>query len=147
MAIPTSTILYGTTIPAKAARDVTLKDSKTTGLVYPPPANPSRGYFSKSSGLGLIRSSLTALIKTDRGERFMRPDYGCSLRKFLMEPLDQTTFGLIKEEIEISVRRYLRSVSIGKIQAFETKSNNINVKLFASVRDVGGSNFDVGIRI
>lgn len=147
MAIPTTTLLYGKVIPAKASRDATLKDNKITGLVYPPPSTPGKGYFSKSSGLGLIRSSLTSLIKTDRGERFMRPDYGCNLRKFLMEPLDQTTFGLIKEEIEISVRRYLRSVSIGKIQAFETKSNNINVKLFASVKDAAGSNFNVGIRI
>ena len=147
MAIPTTTTTYGKIIPAKASRDATLKDSKITGLIYPPKLSPGKGYFSKSSGLGLIKSSLTSLIKTDRGERFMRPDYGCNLRKFLMEPLDQTTFSLIKEEIEISVRRYLRSVSIGKIQAFETRSNNISVKLFASVRDAAGSNFDVGIRI
>ena len=147
MAVPTTTNLYGKVIPAKAYRETTLKDNKTTGLIYPPQVSPGNGYFSKSSGLGLIKSSLTSLIKTDRGERFMRPDYGCNLRKFLMEPLDETTFSLIKEEIETSVRRYLSSVSIGKIQVFETKSNMINVKLFASVRDAAGSNFGVGVKI
>ena len=77
----------------------------------------------------------------------MLPDYGCNLRKFLMEPMDEVTFRLIKEEIETSFRKYLRAINIGKLQVFETKQFNIEVKLFCSLRDVKNSNFGVGVRI
>ena len=147
MAIPTTTVTYGKLIPPKAQRDATLKDTKISGFIYPPVANHANGYFSKSSGLQLIRSSLRSLIKTDLGERFMLPDYGCNLRKFLMEPLDESTFRLIKEEIETSVSKYLKAVKIGKLQVFETNQNNINVKLYCSLVDTMGSNFGVGVRI
>lgn len=147
MTTPTTTNVYGKSVANKQARDLTLKDNKLTGLRYPPQTSPGKGYFSKSSGLELVKSGLKSLIRTERGERFMRPDYGCNLRKFLMEPLDKTTFSLIKEEIETSIRKYLRSVNLDKIQAFETRSNNINVKVFCSMKDAGSNNFDVGVRI
>ena len=147
MAIPTSTTTYGKLIPPKASREVTLKDAKLYGFKYPPQASPGNGYFSKSSGLDLIQSSIRSLVRTERGERFMLPDYGCNLRKFLMEPMDETTFRLIKEEIEVSFRKYLRAIKIGKLQIFETKQFNIDVKLFCSLADAKGSNFGVGVRI
>ena len=110
MAIPTSTTTYGKLLPTKALRDATLKDDKLCGFKYPPQATPGNGYFSKSSGMDIVNSSIRSLVRTERGERFMLPDYGCNLRKFLMEPMDETTFRLIKEEIEVSFRRYLKSV-------------------------------------
>jgi len=147
MAIPTTTNTYGKLTPAKAAREATLQENKISGFIYPPVANPANGYFSKSSGLALIRSSLRSLIRTERGERFMLPDYGCNLRKFLMEPLDEITFRLIKDEIETSIGKYLKAVKIGKLQVFETDQNNINVKLYCSLADTRGVNFGVGVRI
>ena len=147
MAIPTTTNTYGSIIPPKALRDVTLKDNKLIGFKYPPVANPANGYFSKSSGLDIVRSSIRSLLRTERGERFMLPDYGCNLRKFLMEPMDETTFRLIKDEIQTSFRKYLRQVSVSKIQVFETRQNNIEVKLFCSLRDAKGSNFRVKVVI
>lgn len=147
MAIPTSTQTYGKLLPPKALRDVTLKDSKIKGFIYPPKASPGSGYFSKASGMDVINSSIRSLVRTERGERFMLPEYGCNLRKFLMEPMDEVTFRLIKEEIEVSFRRYLKSIRIGKIQVFETKQHNIDVKLFCSFMDARGTNFGVGVRI
>ena len=147
MAIPTSTTTYGKLIPPKASRDATLKDNKIYGFKYPPQPTPGKGYFSKSSGLDVITSSIRSLVRTEKGERFMLPDYGCNLRKFLMEPMDETTFRLIKEEIEVSFRKYLRAIKIGKLQIFETKQFNLDVKLFCSLADVKGSNFGVGVRI
>ena len=147
MAIPTSTTTYGKLIPPKSLRDTTLKDNKLYGFKYPIQANPGGGYFSKSSGLDIVQSSIRSLVRTERGERFMLPDYGCNLRKFLMEPMDEVTFRLIKEEIEVSFRKYLRAIVIGKLQVFETKQFNIDIKLFCSIADAKGSNFGVGVRI
>ncbi|MAP53753.1 MAG: hypothetical protein CL605_02505 [Altibacter sp.] len=138
---------FGQVAPKKVLDSTTLQSPKLTGLGYPIETSPTNGYFSKSSDLKLIKSNLKTLIRTERGERFMRPDYGCNLRKFLMEPLDDTTFSLIKEEVVTSIRRYLRTVSMNKIQVFETRGGQLRVNLFCAVRNARASAFDVGVRI
>ena len=92
MTISNTVKRYGTGTNPDALRASTLEDPKLVGLNYPIPTNPTNGYFSKSSNLKLIKSNLSSLIKTERGERFMRPDYGCSLKRFLMEPLEENNF-------------------------------------------------------
>src|SRR6056300_1628046 len=147
MAISNNVKTYGAITPSLIQNATVLKDPRLQGLNYPIPKNPKNGYFGKTTNLELIKSNLSSLIRTERGERFMRPDYGCNLRKFLMEPLDEVTFSAIKEEIVIAIRRYLRSVSIGKIQVFETKSSNLKVNLFCSIRDTVNTSFSTGVRI
>ena len=147
MPISTTVTRYGTVAPSVIQKATVLKDPRLTGLNYPIPKNPKNGYFSKSTNLQLVKSNLSSLIKTGRGERFMRPDLGCNLRKFLMEPLDEVTFSMIKEEITIAIRRYLSTVAIGKIQVFETRSSQLKVNLFCSVRDAIASAFNIGVRI
>ena len=147
MPISNNVTRFGTVTPSVIQKSTTLKDPKLQGLNYPISTNPKKGYFSKAAGLELVKSNLTSLIKTERGERFMRPDYGCNLRKFLMEPLDEVTFSLIKEEIVTSIRRYLSTVSVGKLQVFETRSGQLKVNLYCSVRDAIATAFNIGVRI
>jgi len=147
MATPTTTDVYGKVVSFKAKKDLTLKDPKIKGFKYPFEKTPGKGYFSEQAGLNLIKSGIKSLVRTTRGERFMLPDYGCNLKKFLMEPLDQTTFSLIKEEIEISIRKYLKAVAIEKLVVKETISGNLNVSLGCSLRDSEATKFGVGVRI
>jgi phage baseplate assembly protein W len=147
MPISTNVTTYGKVSPRLIKRPPTLEDPKFQGLAYPIPLNPKNGYFSKASNLELIRSNLTSLIRTQRGERFMRPDLGCNLRKFLMEPLDEGLFSLIKEEVTTAIRRYLRTVAVGKLQVFETRGGQLKVNLFCSVRDAIATAFNIGVRI
>tara|TARA_R100001443_G_scaffold116193_1_gene135965 strand:+ start:1841 stop:2284 length:444 start_codon:yes stop_codon:yes gene_type:complete len=147
MTIPEDTNIYGKLLPADSKKQVSLKDPYIKGFVYPLENNPGDGYFSKSSSLKLIRNMIKSFIKTNRGERFMLPDYGADLRKYLMEPLDQTTFKLIKDEIESSVRKYLGILQINKLQVFETKNNNLVVKLFVGLKNSTSTNFNVEVRI
>ena len=74
MAIPTSTTTYGKIIAPATRNDVSLKTSKTTGFSYPILLTPGKGYFSKSSGAALLKSMVSTLVRTERGERFMLPD-------------------------------------------------------------------------
>jgi phage baseplate assembly protein W len=147
MSLPSNTNFYGNTPGDVVQRTTTLKSPKLSGLIYPVPTSPKNGYFSKMSGLELVRSNLSSLVRTERGERFMRPDFGCNLRKFLMEPLDEVLFSMIKEEIITAVRRYLGTVSIGKLQVFENRFGHLDVKLFCSLRDAQFTAFNIGVRI
>ena len=59
------------------------------GLNFPLGENRDRGgFFSKISGVRMIKDAVTQLLLTTRGERVMLPKYGCNLRKFLFQPLD-----------------------------------------------------------
>tara|TARA_B100000900_G_scaffold414744_1_gene442295 strand:- start:7286 stop:7729 length:444 start_codon:yes stop_codon:yes gene_type:complete len=147
MPISTSVTTYGSVSPRTIKRPISLEDPRLQGLEYPISLNPKNGYFSKSSNLELIKSNLSSLIRTHRGERFMRPDFGCNLRKFLMEPLDEGLFSLIKEEVITAIRRYLRTVAVGKLQVFETRGGQLKVNLFCSVRDAIATAFNIGVRI
>ena len=147
MAISNNVTRYGTVAPNVLQNATVLKDPRLQGLNYPIPKSPKNGYFSKATNLELVKSNLSSLVRTERGERFMRPDYGCNLRRFLMEPLDEVTFSLIKEEIVISIRRYLSTVAVGKLQVFETRGSQLKVNLFCSVRDAISAAFNIGVRI
>ena len=143
MAIPTTTNLYGKLIPPQSRNEVTLRIDKKSGFSYPFSASPGRGYFSKATGVNLIKSQIRNLIRTQRGERFMLPEFGCSLRRFLMEPVDEFLFNEIKDDIRISISKYLKSININKLQVVENKTNGITVKLFCSIKDATLVNFDV----
>lgn len=152
MAIPQITNVYGKILPPVSKAIVSSKVVKTTGFKYPIESSPKRGYFSKSSGKDLQKSQLRTLLRTERGERFMLPDYGCNLKKYLMEQMDDTTFDLIRKEVLESVSKYLRNLSVTKLQVFENVpsfafSKVINVKLFCKVKEEEETIFDVGINI
>lgn len=152
MSIPTSTTVYGNVIPQQSKSVVVSKVKKLTGFKYPIDTSPLRGYFTKQSGDNLVRTMLKTLIRTQRGERFMLPDYGCNLRKYLLEPLDETTFNLIRKEVSESIVKYLKSVKLNKIQVLENGPGAgfdkvLRVKLFARLRDEANTNFDVNIKV
>jgi phage baseplate assembly protein W len=135
MAIPTTTQIYGRVIPNTSKNIVSQKILKPIGIKYPINEDTANGYFSKQSGLDLIRNNLKILLKTIRGERFMLPEYGCNLKNYLMEPLDETTFNLVKEDIQNSIRKYLDGVNILKLQVVGTETNTMNVSLLCSLRE------------
>jgi len=147
MPISDTVTRYGTVAPDQFQKPVVGESAKLLGLKYPVDKDPKRGYFSANSNLDLIKSNLNSLIRTERGERFMRTDFGCNLRRFLMEPLDSTLFQTIREEIVLSVRKYLKTVNIQKLQVFETASSQLKVNLFCSVKDTVATTFNIGIVI
>lgn len=147
MAISSSTTVYGKVVQTIPRNILTLKLNKEVGMMYPIPNPAYRGYFSKVAGLELYKANLRQLIRTDKGERFMLPDYGCSLKEYLMEPLDSITFEQIKEDIANSISKYLDKITISKLQVVNDKNNRINVKLFCVVKDEALTKFDVEINI
>ena len=147
MPISNTVTTFGKISPKIIQRPTVLKDPRLQGLKYPIDLNPKNGYFSKSTNIELVKSNLNSLIRTERGERFMRPDLGCNLRKFLFEPLDEALFNEIKAEVVDSIRRYLSTVSVGKIQVFETRGAQLRVNLFCAFRDSISSAFEIGVRV
>jgi hypothetical protein len=64
-----------------------------------------------------------------------------------MEPLDETLFNEVKTQIRDSIAKYLRNITLNRLQVFETDSSVMNVKLFCSLKNEEAVGFDTTINI
>lgn len=53
-----------------------------------------------------VRQAILTLLDTDPGERVMRPDFGCGLRRYLMQPNNPATRAGIARDITQAIARW-----------------------------------------
>lgn len=78
-------------------------DRLGTGCAFPPLPVPVAGALEWLWGPPLVRQSILLILETEPGERVMRPDFGCGLRRFLMEPNTPSTRAAIEREVKGSL--------------------------------------------
>ena len=71
-----------------------------------PVAPDASGRLPLVSGPEKVRQAIYTLLDTDPGERVMRPDFGCGLRRYLMQPNNPATRAGIQREITQSLTRW-----------------------------------------
>ena len=62
-----------------------------------------------------VKSSLMFLLLTNKGERFMLPEFGSDLLKYIFEPNDSRTIADLKESINVTVGTFIPGVQINDI--------------------------------
>lgn len=62
-----------------------------------------------------IKADLVHLLMTQKGERYYLPDFGTDLLKYIFQPNDTQTLSAIKDEISVTVQRYLPNLNINEI--------------------------------
>jgi phage baseplate assembly protein W len=146
--------IYGTSPPTQVTYKETQQNRDIFGLNFPLGANRTTGgFFHKSSGIGLIKDAVQQLLRTERGERILLPKFGCNLRKYLFQPLDETTFESIKNEILFSFNRYIVGAKIVKISVIPygdlgpAGGNSLRVTLILKLLEEELATFDVGVLI
>jgi uncharacterized protein len=61
------------------------------------------GEVQMTEGVEDINNSLHILLNTAFGERVMRPEYGCDLRRFLFDPMNANMEAYIKKIVEEAI--------------------------------------------
>jgi phage baseplate assembly protein W len=64
-----------------------------------------------------VRQAILLLLSTVRGERVMRPTYGCDLHKLAFMPNDTTTHGMAIHYVRQALERWERRIDILRIDA------------------------------
>jgi len=118
MAANQTVSIYGKIPPRYIKQVPTAKRQEVYGLAYPLGSAPDGGIFSRHAGVNMIKDSVKQLLQTERGERLMLPNFGCNLRKYLFQPLDESTFEGIKREIQYSFKNYIVGANIAKLAVF-----------------------------
>lgn len=72
------------------------------------------------SGPEKVRQSIFTLLDTDPGERVMRPDLGCGLRRYLMAPNNPATRAAIAREISQTLGRWEPRIQLLDVQVSPT---------------------------
>lgn len=128
------------------------KKKELFGLQYPLHQNKNiGGYFTKITGRDLIIGAVRQLVRTEKGERVMLPDYGCSLKRFLFEPLEENIFVAIRKEILNQFNKYILGARLLSIKVLPgaknstSESNSIQVILKVQIRSEDLAVFDIPI--
>lgn len=81
------------------------KDIIGIGWSFPPTfvKAGNAGDLMMTDGKEDIDNSLHILLNTAFGERVMRPEYGCDLRKFLFDPVNANMQAYIKKIVEEAI--------------------------------------------
>tara|TARA_R110000824_G_scaffold8320_1_gene37551 strand:+ start:12143 stop:12643 length:501 start_codon:yes stop_codon:yes gene_type:complete len=165
MATTTSINTYGVPVSLSVNKGIKSKYKRRAGLAYPlvktrkvvPTGILQKNlvgqatYFGQATGIELIQNNLLQLIKTEKGERVMLPDYGLALQKYLFEPLDETTFDLLKQDILKNIRKYFSVARVLALLVFsdsESADNNtLVIKLTMQLLDESLDVFDIEAKV
>lgn len=86
-----------------------------SGWAFPVGPDATRGSLRYRTGAEKVRESLLLILATEPGERIMRPDFGCGLRRFLHAPNTLTTRAAIEREVRRAIEQWEPRVAVAEI--------------------------------
>jgi Bacteriophage baseplate protein W len=92
------------------------------GLGFPPRVGAD-GRIVLSAGEDNVRESIRIILLSEPGERLMREEFGCGLRRFLFEPNTVTTRQLIRDRITQAIGRWEARVALETVEV-EAEAEN-----------------------
>jgi phage baseplate assembly protein W len=76
-----------------------------------------RGSVSYRSGAEKVREAILVVLRTEPGERVMRPTFGCGLRRFLAEPNTVATRARIARDVSRALETWEPRVRLREVTA------------------------------
>ena len=70
-----------------------------TGMKFPPQIDPGTGRFSLSSGAQSVKEPVYLILMTQRGERWLEPEFGSRILSYTFLDISPTTVTLLTNEL------------------------------------------------
>jgi phage baseplate assembly protein W len=86
-----------------------------------PIAPDAQGRLPVVSGPEKVRQSIFTILDTEPGERVMRPDFGCGLRRYLMQPNNPATRAGIARDISGALGRWESRIKVAEVAVNPTE--------------------------
>ena len=86
------------------------------GWTIPLEPDDRRGKMNYESGAEKVRQSIWIILDTEPGERIMRPDFGCGLRRYLMKPNTTATRALIQRDVNTALIAWEPRIDLQSVQ-------------------------------
>ena len=94
---------------------LTIRKFLGTGWNFPIAPDAVSRQILYIDGPDKVRQSIWIILETEPGERIMRPDFGCGLRRYLMKPNTAATRALMQRDIERSLSLWEPRIRVDEI--------------------------------
>ncbi len=98
--------------------------SDRVGLHFPVEVNPVTGRMEESSYEESIRESIYLIIMTRKGERVMRPDFGCDIHQYMFENINYTLLCVMQRAVEEALIQWEPRISEVAVEAAASEEEN-----------------------
>lgn len=108
-----------------------MANDRYIGIKYPIAESLVGNYIDLTlTGREAVKSNLSFLLNTQKGEVLFKPDFGLDIQQFLFEPLDDNTIQNIKNEIISAVQLNMQGISVDKITVNQDDTaNSVDVQV------------------
>ncbi len=103
------------------------------GWTFPIKVN-SRGGLSYSQYEKDVEESIYIILGTSKGERIMRPDFGCGIHDFVFSPADEFTMQSIKNHVEEALRDWEPRIDLLGVDVSPVETNRLIINIEYRVR-------------
>ena len=100
------------------------KDWLGRGWAYPVRIDPATGGLATAAYEADIRQSIMIILGTARGERVMRPDFGCGIHDLAFEAIDTALLTRIETEVRDSMTKYEARIEVLNVRADPFQAND-----------------------
>jgi phage baseplate assembly protein W len=74
------------------------------------------GRIALVSGVRELEESMRLILGTARGERPMRPEFGCGIHDYVFAGVDPTTSARIEHEVRIALERWEPRIEVDEVE-------------------------------
>ena len=116
------------------------KDFLGTGWAYPV-GTDYQGDVELSSADANIRESVRIIIGTAKGERVMRPEFGCEVHDYVFAAADPATLSMIEDAVEEALIQWEPRIDVESVDAApdEDNPNRVLIDIDYWVRETNSS--------
>ncbi len=76
-----------------------------------------------------IRESIWIILSTVKGERVMRPDFGCGIHKYTFAPMNTATLNLIERSVREALTIWEHRIKLTKVETITDEAFNGKLKV------------------
>lgn len=95
------------------------------GWSFPPSFDKEVGSVKMVNDVEDINQSLEILLSTSLGERVMRPNFGCNLKDYQFETLNNGLTGYLKDLVETAILFYEPRINLEQVNITEADSSEL----------------------
>lgn len=85
------------------------------GWAYPVAIDPKTGIVATAEYEDDIKQAIRIILSTARGERLMRPEFGCGIHQLVFESIDSATLASIEAAVAEALNRFEARVEVIQI--------------------------------
>lgn len=110
-----------------------------TGISFPLRVGPT-GAVALVSGRNEIEQAIWLILSTAKGERPMRPDFGCGIHDYVFAPADTTTAGHLAHEVRAALDVWEPRIDVDEVHV--VVADDEPAKLYLVVHYTVRANYD-----